>query len=178
MSNKNWTLHRDKVKGRTSCSIKICTFPSQIQRGKYYGKWDIIWINMVLHHKQHGPPISSFMNGINHTTIIYYTLYSEMLGIQSTVLHLLNMHMSCVHYDKSFMWFLTYLVGKRNWSRVSASWDHICWNGWGCLRARGRPVRSMLNRLVTASFQVPGDGQPYFIDRGTWSAWKWPIQLL
>jgi hypothetical protein len=80
-----------------------------------------------------------------------------------------------IHYGRNFKWFLTYLVGKRNWSRVSASWDHICWKGWGCLRASGRPVWSTVNRLVTANFQVPGDGQPYFSDRGTWSACKSPM---
>jgi len=72
----------------------------------------------------------------------------------------------------------TYLVGKRNWSRVSANWDHICSNGWGCLRAMGRPVSSTVSRLVTANFQVPGEGQPYLIDSGTWSACESPLQVL
>lgn len=72
----------------------------------------------------------------------------------------------------------TYLVGKRNWSRVSASWNHICWKCLGCLRARGRPVRSTVNRLVTANFQVPGDWQPYLIDSGTCSACKSQLQFL
>lgn len=72
----------------------------------------------------------------------------------------------------------TYLCGKRNLSRVTASTGHMDWKCCVCSRARGSPVCSTANRLVTPSFHVLGDGQLYFIDNGMCNACKHNIRIV